>query len=132
LPHLVSGLDIIELTAKHKGNLNEMTALYFAIANILNARWLAHGINALYDNDYWRRRACHSLMDNLKTNLVTVTEQAAALGLSTDKAIPQWRKKYAAHLQSYLGCLAEITQENVDLSRLSVAIGEMSALARSE
>ncbi|PIE46120.1 MAG: hypothetical protein CSA44_00975 [Gammaproteobacteria bacterium] len=132
LPHLVSGLDIIELTAKHKGNLGEMTTLYFAIANILNARWLARGIIALYDNDYWRRRACHSLMDNLKTNLVAVTEQAAALGLPTDKAILQWRKKYAAHLQSYLGCLTEISQETADLSRLSVAIGEMSALARSE
>ncbi len=132
MPHLVSGLDIIALADKRKAAVDKMTTLYFALANTLDARWLAGNIETLYGNDYWRRRACHSLLDNLKNNLVAVTEQASMLDKNPDKALDKWTKKYANLLASYQTCLSEIRKDKADISRLSVAIGEMSNLARSD
>lgn len=133
LPHLVSGLDIIELTAKCKNyGLNEMTQLHFGLANRLNARWLVKGIDQLNNNDYWRRRACHSLLDSLYSHLVSITEQATLLDNQPDEAIYKWQAKHAEQIDGYQRCLDEIRQGTVDFSRLSVVIGELSALARSE
>lgn len=132
LPHLVSGLDIIELVAKGKNaNLAEMTKLYFGLADELNVRWLANGVRELNNNDYWRRRACHSLLDNISSNIVAITEQAAALGKTKKTAMHKWLSKHADSIDGYHVCLSEISQQQADLSRLSVAIGEMSALARN-
>lgn len=130
MPHLVSGLDIIDLVSKRQSALDKATALYFSLANTLDARWLVSSIEELYDNDYWRRRACRSLLDNLKNNIVAVTEQADELDKNPDKALSKWSEKYANLLESYQSCLIEIQNDAADMSRLSVAIGEMSALAR--
>lgn len=129
-PHLVSGLDIIALASKRGAAVDKVTALYFGLATVLDARWLTGSIEALYGNDYWRRRACRSLLDNLKNNMVAVTEQAAVLDKNPDKALEKWSDKYANLLESYQACLSEIQSDEADMSRLSVAIGEMSALAR--
>lgn len=133
LPHLVSGLDIIELTAKcKKYGLDEMTQLHFGLANRLNARWLVKGVNQLNNNDYWRRRACHSLLDSLYGHLVSITEQTALLDSKPTVAMQKWQEKHAEQISGYQRCLDEITQGAVDFSRLSVVIGELAALARSE
>ncbi len=132
LPHLEYALDIIAVASRKGIAVDKATTLYFNIANTLEARWLKHSIESLDDNDYWRRRACHSLTDSLKSTIVAVTEQAAKLDKVPAKALEKWQVKFANHLESYNSCLNEIRQGDVDLSRLSVAIGEMSALAREE
>ncbi len=132
MPHLEYALDIIAIASRKGIAVDKATTLYFSIANVLDARWLKHHIESLDDNDYWRRRACYSLTDNLKSTIVAVTEQATKLDKTPAKALEKWQAKFANHLEGYHNCLSEIRQGDVDLSRLSVAIGEMSALAREE
>lgn len=132
MPHWVSALDIIDLATKHKVSLAGVTSVYFGLGNELQRRWLEQSIDSLYDNDYWHRRACHALHDNLIGHLVSITEQVIKLDKKPSKAIQMWLQNKEGLLQSYQASLAEIRHDNVDLSRLSVMIGEMSVLARSE
>ncbi len=131
LPHLVSGLDIIDLAKKQKQDVDDITHIYFAIANELQAGFLENSIASLYDNDYWRRRACHSLRDSLSTHIVNITEQASQLDKKTANAMEKWKVSHENQLQNYQASLAEIQKGQIDLSRLSVMIGEVGALSRS-
>lgn len=132
MPHWDSALDIIALAnrsqATSKPPIKRLASLYFAIADVLDARWLLRSIESLYDNNYWQRRACYSLTTTLKKTIVAATEQAASLDETPEKALIKWQEKFAGRLDGYRRCLSEIQTDDVDVSRLSVAIGEMSAL----
>ncbi|MBS9777121.1 MAG: NAD-glutamate dehydrogenase [Gammaproteobacteria bacterium] len=132
MPHLVKALDAIDLAGKQGVSVSVVTEVYFGVADKLYMRWLASSIDSLYNNDYWRRRACHSLLDNLHTHIASVTEQVIKLDSNADKAIEVWMEKRASLLDNYINSLTEIRKDEVDLSRLSVVIGEMSALARAD
>ncbi|MGY0399548.1 MAG: NAD-glutamate dehydrogenase [Ostreibacterium sp.] len=132
LPQLINSLDIIELANKQKAPIKHVTKLYFGVAEQLNTNYLSHSIDSLYDNDYWRRRACHSLMDNLYSNIVSITERTISLDKNTDKALEKWSQQQTQFLDNYQNSLNEISKDKIDLSRLSVVIGDISTLARGE
>ena len=132
MPHIVNAMDIIDLAKKHQLSIASVTACYFGIADRLSVRWLSQSINSLYNNDYWRRRACHSLMNNLNNHVASVTEQVIMLNKNANKALDAWSEKNAGLMQNYRESLEEIRKGDIDLSRLSVLIGEVAVLARSE
>ncbi len=130
--HWIHALDIIDLASKHKIDVDIAGQVYFAVTNELDARWLEIGINALYDNDYWRRRACYALTDNLASHMISITEKVLKLDKKADKALAKWQEKHQELLANYHSSLTEIQKGEVNLSRLSVMIGELAILARSD
>ncbi len=130
MPQLVKALDAIDVASKHKMPISMVAETYFGVADKLCMRWLSDSIDSLYNNDYWRRRACHSLIDNLYSNITSITEQIVKLDDNAERAIAAWTEKNTSLLDNYAASLIEIRKGNVDLSRLSVIIGEMSTLAR--
>ncbi len=130
LSYAVRSLDIINLAKEMKQPVENVAKLYFKLSKKLDIRWLRKSIKDLYDNDYWRRRACSSLMQNLMSNLVKITTNAALLDKNTEKAINKWSEKSENLLTSYTNCIKEVSAGDIDISRLSVAIGELSELAK--
>jgi len=131
LPYVVNSLDIVSLASKHRAQLADITAIYYGVSNKLQVDWLSDGISTLYNNDFWRRRACRSLVENMQDNIAAITERTYELNNNPQKALEILSTKYTHLLQAYDKLIGEIHQGELNLSRLSVAIGEMSSLVRS-
>ncbi|MPV86104.1 NAD-glutamate dehydrogenase [Ostreibacterium oceani] len=126
----VSVLDIIDLATKTNMPVNHVASVFFGLAETLHIYWLRQSVAGLYNNDYWRRRACNSLMQNIVNNWVSITEHAVKLDKNADKAVIKWQENTENVHASYQAILTEISKSEADVARLSVAVGELSALAR--
>lgn len=123
-------LDIIELARQTNYQVEAMGSLYFKVADYLNAGWIRDNIAQLINNDYWRRRACASITQQLMSSINEITRQVSQFSQTPDEAFDKWVVAESAAIDSYMNCVTEVKQDTADMSRLSVVIGEMSVLAR--
>jgi glutamate dehydrogenase len=133
LDTLYSTLDIVE-AADTTGRAVELVAdIYFAVSTRLGIPWLRDRIDALPDDQHWRRLAKGAMLDDLSGLQRTVTTEVLTGGGGIADAtalIAAWQDRNRRAIEREEQLLAELHAAPVlDPAMLSVALRELRTLA---
>lgn len=131
LPHAIYALDMIDLSGD-KHDFKAVSQLYFDVFKLTDAPWLRRHILALMGSDLWLRRSAKSLMQSLMVNVNTISRSVLEQGGDPSIALADWASTRQSQLNGYQELMTEVKADNQGrLAPLSVAVGELSELARS-
>jgi glutamate dehydrogenase len=119
LDALFNVLDIVEVAAERKRDIESVARLHFELAGELDFPWMRAAIGRLRTETHWAARAKASLRDDLAGML---------RGLTTD-ALRNEGKRNVVLYQRFRQVLADVrSAETPDLAMLSVALRELRNL----
>jgi len=119
LDALFNVLDIVEVAAERKRDIESVARLHFELAGELDFPWMRAAIGRLRTETHWAARAKASLRDDLAGML---------RGLTTD-ALRNEGKRNVVLYQRFRQVLADVrSAETPDLAMLSVALRELGNL----
>lgn len=131
LPHAIYALDIIDLS-DDTHDFKSVSQLYFDVFKLTDAPWLRRHILELMGSDLWLRRSAKSLMQSLMVNVNTISRSVIEQGGDPSIALADWASVRQSQLTGYQELMTEVKADNQGrLAPLSVAVGELSELARS-
>ncbi len=132
LRYLYFGLGIVNIANTNKRKVEETARIYFLLEEHLELHWLREKVRSLPEIDLWQRKARDTLRDRLdKTLSDNCIHVLKSNILQPMEALEHWltnRKKQVDLWKRTIGDLQAAT--DINLAMLSVAIQDLSALAR--
>ncbi|GAB4169945.1 MAG: NAD-glutamate dehydrogenase [Rhodocyclaceae bacterium] len=129
---LYAALDIAQLSMETGRDVEELAAMYFALAAALDLRWVAGEIARLPGESRWQGLARSALRDEFAAAATALTRAAATQaspGTAPGAAVDGWKDRRAAGLARYLQIAAELRQGGrADMAMLSVLLRELRGL----
>ncbi|MDO5091155.1 MAG: NAD-glutamate dehydrogenase [Cardiobacteriaceae bacterium] len=126
LPLYAQALDVALLAEQSGKDAAQVADLWFAVQETLQGHQLLAQIAALPAADSWERRARNALAASLQNTQRSIVQQLLASGQSA----AEWMTEKAAALDKAQQTLGELQQRDPSLATLSVALGELAALAQ--
>ncbi len=133
LQFLLSALPIIQITnnVRFQGKMQipllTIAHIYFALGDYLQFTWLMESILKLGADDYWQRLSIRSLLDDLRDQQMSLTEQVVKGITDVDnhflRAFDDWCIHNQVLLKRYNTFLGELKSlKGLDLSRFIIII----------
>jgi glutamate dehydrogenase len=127
-------LDIVDIAEINERRIDEVGALYFALADRLAMDELLHAVTQLDRDDRWHALARLALRDDLQGAVRSLTQRVLEIGLpdeSPDVKIRDWASSNASSIGRVESTLADIRSTgSLDLATLSVAARQIRSLVR--
>ena len=133
---LFSALSISESARVSERPVEEVTAVYFRLADALELNWFGNQILALAVEDFWQAQARESCMDDLDSQLsilaVNLLRLAGAADLDLDGAMSRWSVIMTPAIQRWNSMLAELRSAPAgNFAMFTVALRELMYLANA-
>ncbi|HEY5632415.1 MAG TPA: NAD-glutamate dehydrogenase [Burkholderiaceae bacterium] len=133
---LYCALDIVEVADQAAMPLDTVGAVYFGVYSGLDLAWLRGAAVRLGAAGQWQARAKAALVDGVydeARKLTTSVLRGRDAGEPADRLLDAWRERNADALARVRATFDELrAAERPDLAMLSVALGEVGALARAD
>jgi len=124
LEFIYYGLDIASVATQHKHTVAEAGNLWFALYDDFQGDWLSQAIDALPSTDAWQRKARSSLKHELEAALTSLTGRVLQCACLDD-----WKAHQSNALARLNSLFDELySSQDLDLAKLSVAVGEITRL----
>lgn len=133
--NLYTGLSMVDVAAQSNEPIGRVMALYLALCDQLGLHWFARQIATLKTNTYWQAIARDSYIEDLESQLRTLTlsllllcEEDASVGETVDR----WLLQHGAQVGRWRVLLNELqTNPGTDFALFSVALRELQELAKT-
>ncbi|MBI3523251.1 MAG: NAD-glutamate dehydrogenase [Betaproteobacteria bacterium] len=133
LDALYAVLDIVEVAAESKQNIDLVAAVYFALTGKLEMRWFADRIAALPSDTHWQALARNAMRDDLSSlqrHLAAGAIKLSATASDASVILRTWEQANTSPLTRLMEILAELKSgPALDLAMLSVVLRELRGLA---
>jgi len=124
LEFIYYGLDIASVASHHKHTVADAGNLWFALYDDFQGDWLSQAIAALPSTDAWQRKARSSLKHELEAALTSLTGRVLQCACLDD-----WKAQQNNALLRISSLFEELhASQDLDLAKLSVAVGEITRL----
>ncbi len=125
---LYSALDIVEVAAGSRFDLDEVAGIYFDLGHRLSLYWLRDKLRQLSDGRHWQRLATEGLFLDLYRTQRLLTSRVVA-GRAKSKHVDQWISRNKSEISRIEKINIELIEnETPNLAMLLVAIREIQAL----
>jgi glutamate dehydrogenase len=127
---LNAALDIAEIAADGKVEVDTTARIYFEISNRLGLSWMREKIAALTGRAHWQMLARSAMQDDVAGLARTITQEIARGSGSAVDRIAAWRDRNRRALERSGQLFAELRSVPApDAAMLSVVLRELRALA---
>lgn len=128
-PYLLSGCDIVLLSARHERPLNAVAKVYFEAGDRFGLDWLRRSARATMPRLHWDKLAVSAVIDDFYGHQSRIVEQALEDSATPAKALENWSNTRAQSVEQYAHLLTDIqASDDVDLAMLAVANRQLGAL----
>jgi glutamate dehydrogenase len=122
---------LLKLSTFLRKNMVEAAKVHFAIADVLQLKWLYDNLEDMCINDYWTRITVSGLRDDLTYIHRKLTEHivVARKEKNTSEAITAWLETLETNFIAYKEIIKEIQEQaKIDINMLSTAIHKLRPL----
>jgi glutamate dehydrogenase len=127
---LNAALDIAEVAADRKADVDIVARIYFELSNRLGLSWMREKIAALPGRAHWQMLARAAMQDDVAGLARSITDEIARGTGSAPDRIGAWRDRNRRALERSGQLFAELRAvPSPDAAMLSVVLRELRALA---
>ncbi len=132
LPHLLSGLDVVDLAKSAGCDLDDAAVPYFALGDVVRLDWIEEAIAALPRDDRWQGLARVALREDLysvRASLAAAVLRDGPAAETGQARVQAWLEQLQPVAGRSLATIDEIIGSGrADLATLSVALKEVRDL----
>jgi glutamate dehydrogenase len=131
LPALASATDIVQVAARAKQDIAEVTAIYFAAEAFFRLDRIAGAARAIKVDDYFDRLVLERALDSIGDAERRLTAAMAGNGAAGAPAVEAWVALRQAEVERIRAAVHEIANSGLTLSKLSVAASLLGDLVKN-
>jgi glutamate dehydrogenase len=131
LPELVAAPDIIMVADETKQPIETVTAVYFAVGAYFRLHRIVGAAQSIEIKDHFDRLALDRALVQIASSERALTAEALATGKTGEDAVHSWVGQRARKVERARTAIHDIAAGGLTLSKLAVAVGTLSDLAKS-
>ena len=132
---LYSTFDIVEISKQLKTSVEQVSKIYFSLAEYVGIFWLRDKVTVLHQDNQWQERANRAMIDDIYNVLRQLTRKVITSSKQPDpmQAIDNWHNKNKQQVDHYLDIKNELqNSDNIEPAMVSVALRELSTFLNSD